>query len=140
MTDVAHTFDDPDDARTFLREVGLLWAVWVAGLAAVLLTHGRALVLVALVLLGALLFLARPLLPRSEALVPENSREGGALETAFRGGTTRDRVLRDLAYGVAPMQAALETAGLSSRWLVLRHLVVALTLLAFAYVVVVPLL
>jgi hypothetical protein len=123
-----------------LREIGVLWAVWVAGLAAVLLTHGLALLIVAVVLLVALLVLARPLLPRTEVLVPENRKEGGVLETALRGGTTRDRVLRELAYGAAPMDAALETAGLSPRWVVVRHLVIALTLLAFIYVVVVPLL
>ena len=140
MSEIAYSFDGTTDARTYLREVGRLWAVWVAGLAAVLLTEGLALLIVAVVLLVALLVLARPLLPRTETLVPENRKEGGALESALRGGTTRDRVLRELAYGVAPMEAALRTAGLSSRWVIVRHLVITLTVLAFIYVVVVPVL
>ncbi|MDJ0498796.1 MAG: hypothetical protein QNJ89_13265 [Acidimicrobiia bacterium] len=140
MSEIEYTFSSPDDARTYLREVGLLWGVWVIGLAAVLFTHGVAVLIVALVLFAALSILARPLLPRTEKLVPENKREGGAVETALRGGTTRDRVLRDLAYGAAPMQAALQTAGLSPLWVAARHLVIALTLLALVYVLVVPVL
>lgn len=140
MSDVQYTFDDPADAKGYLREVGALWAVWVFGLIAVLLTHGTALFVIAAALLIALLVLARPLLPRTEGLVPENRKEGGKMETALRGGTTRDRVLRELAYGDAPMSAALEAAGLNRRWIIVRHLVIALTLLAFLYVVVVPLL
>jgi hypothetical protein len=140
MSDVDYRFDGPADARMYLREVGALWAVWLVGLVAVLLTHGAVLLIGAAVLLVALLVLARPLLPRTEALVPENRTEGGKVETALRGGTTRDRVLRELAYGDAPMSAALEAAGFNRRWIVVRHLVIALTLLAFGYVVVVPLL
>ena len=105
-----------------------------------MLTRGAVLIVVATLLFIALLVLARPLLPRTEELVPENKREGGALNAALRGGTTRDRVLRDLAYGVAPMSAALNVVGLSQRWVLVRHAVVAATLLAFVYVVVVPLL
>jgi hypothetical protein len=139
MTDIEYTFSSPDDARSYLREIGLLWSAWVVGLFLVLFTNGATLLIVAVVLFAALLMLARPLLPRTEQLVPENKREGGAVETALRGGTTRDRVLRELAYGVAPMAAALQTAGLSSRWVAARHIVIALTLLAFVYVLVVPL-
>lgn len=140
MSEIEYTFSSAADARSYLREVGLLWGVWMVGLVAVLLTHGVTVLIVAVVLFTALLILARPLLPRTERLVPENKREGGAFETVLRGGTTRDRVLRELAYGVAPMEAALQKAGLSSRWVAARHIVIALTLLAFVYVVVVPLL
>ena len=113
MSDVYYRFDGPADARMYLREVGTLWAVWLVGLVAVLLTHGAALFIVAAALLISLLVLARPLLSRTETLVPENRREGGKVETALRGGTTRDRVLRELAYGDAPMSAALQAAGLN---------------------------
>ncbi len=140
METIEYTFDGAEDARTYLREIGLLWATWVVGLVAVMITNGVALIGLSVAVIAALILLARPLLPRTEALVPENKVEGGAIETAFRGGTTRDRVLRDLAYGVAPMEAALATAGLSSRWVAARHLVVAVTLLAFVFVVVAPLL
>jgi hypothetical protein len=139
MTDIEYTFSSPNDARSYLREIGLLWSAWVIGLMLVLSTHGVTLLIVAVVLFAALLLLARPLLPRTERLVPENKREGGAVETVLRGGTTRDRVLRELAYGAAPMAAALQTAGLSSSWVAARHIVVALTLLAFVFVLVVPL-
>ena len=49
-------------------------------------------------------------------------------------------MLRELAYGVAPMEAALDTAAYSPRWIVARHLVIALTILAFIGVIVVPVL
>ena len=140
MDEIDYTFASPHDARLYIREVGLLWAVWIVGLVAVLVTSGLALVLISVALLASLILLARPLLPRTEALVPVNSKEGGALNTALRGGTTRDRVLRELAYGTAPLAAALETAGLSSRWVLARHLVIAATLLAFVGVIVLPLL
>ena len=140
VEDIEYTFSGADDARTYLREIGLLWGTWLVGLVAIMLTRGAVLIVVATLLFIALLVLARPLLPRTEELVPENKREGGALNAALRGGTTRDRVLRDLAYGVAPMSAALEVVGLSQRWVLARHAVIAATLLAFVYVVVVPLL
>ncbi len=140
MEDIEYTFSGAEDARAYLREIALLWAVWVIGLTAVLFSHGVALLFLSVGLLAMLILLARPLLPRTEALVPVNNKEGGALESALRGGTTRDRVLRELAYGTAPMKAALRTIGKSSRWVVARHLVIAITLLAFVYVIVVPLL
>lgn len=140
MNDIEYAFSSPADARSYLREVGKLWAVWIVGLAIVLFTHGTALLISAAALLIVLLVLARPLLPRAEALVPENHREGGTLDAALRGGTTRDRALRELAYGIAPLSAALDAAGLSQRWVLLRHIVIALTLLALLYVVVLPLL
>ena len=139
MSDVVYAFDGPADARSYLGEIGKLWTAWVVGLAVVMATHGVVLLVTALLLFGALLYLSRPLLPRTEKLVPENKREGGAIEATLRGGTTRDRVWRELAYGVAPLEAALAAAGLSSRWVVVRHLLIAVTLLAFIYVVVVPL-
>ena len=140
MDEIEYTFNGPGDARSYLREVGKLWGLWVVGLVAVLLSHGIALVVLSIGLLVSLMVLARPLLPRTEALVPVNRKEGGVVESALRGGTTRDRVLRDLAYGIAPIRAALAVAGLDPRWVLARHLVIAITLLAFAGVLVVPLL
>lgn len=140
MGEIDYTFESSHDARSYIREVVTLWAVWMVGLVAVLVTNGLALVMISVALLAGLILLARPLLPRTEALVPVNSKEGGALDAALRGGTTRDRVLRELAYGTAPLAAALRAAGLSSRWVVARHLVIAATLLAFVGVFVLPLL
>jgi hypothetical protein len=133
--EIEYTFSSRRDAREYLREVALLWVVWVVGLVVILLVQGTLLVVTSLVVLVALGVLARPLLPRTEALVPVNKREGGAARAALRGGTTRDRVLRDLAYGDAPVIAALAAAGLSSRWMATRHMVVAVTLIAFGFVV-----
>lgn len=134
MDEIVYTFEGPDDARSYLREIGLLWSVWVVGLVAILLTHGGILILSSIGVIVTLLTLARPLLARTEKLVPVNSREGNAAQAALRGGTTRDRVLRELAYGSEPVRAALDTAGLSQRWLIARHAVVAVTILGLVFV------
>ncbi|MCP4305892.1 MAG: hypothetical protein GY926_08055 [bacterium] len=134
MEDIAYTFDGPEDARTYLRQVGLLWLVWVVGLTVVLVTSGPPLIWVSIGLIATLLLLARPLLTRSESLVPANAQEDNAAVSALRGGTTRDRVLRELAYGSKPVRAALASAGMSEKWLIARHFVVAATLLGLVYV------
>ncbi|MEA2002590.1 MAG: hypothetical protein U9N84_12015 [Actinomycetota bacterium] len=140
MDEIEYSFSDAQDARAYLREVARLWAAWAVGLAVISLSHGVVLVVASISVLVALIILARPLLPRTEALVPVNKREGGAARAALRGGTTRDRVLRNLAYGDEPMRAALAKAGLSSRWLAARHSIVGATVIAFVLVVVSPLL
>lgn len=129
LDEIEYTFVGPHDARTYLREVGVLWVVWVVGLFAILTTHGATLIIWSVGVVVALLFLARPLLTRTENLVPVNKREGSAAHVALRGGTTRDRVLRELAYGSRPVRAALDAAGLSRNWLVVRHFVIAATML-----------
>ena len=98
-------------------------------------SHALVLVVWAIAILVTLVFVARPLQRRVERLVPENAVEGSKMNAALRGGTTRDRVLRDLFYGMVPLRTALHAAGLSQRWVVIRHLVVTLTLLALVYVV-----
>jgi hypothetical protein len=135
VEDVAYTFDGPADARAYLREVGRLWALWVVGVVAILVTHGVLLIALAVAVLVALLVGAAPLWNRVEKLVPVNRREGGRVAAAWRGGTTRDRVLRELAYGDRPIRAALKTAGLSPAWIAARHVVVAGTVIAFVFVV-----
>ena len=130
-----YTFDGPSDAGTYLRQVGTLWAVWVVGLGGLLVTQAVILIAWAVVVFAALLLLARPIQARAEKAVPENQVEGGAVNTALRGGTTRDRALRELAYGTAPLRIALRTVGASERWVILRHVVVALTILGMVYVV-----
>ncbi len=138
LHDFAYTFDGAEDARTYLREIALLWSVWIVGMAAVLLSHGGALILWSVGLLILLLSLGRPLLTRAEELVPVNESEVKAVRNALRGGTTRDRVLRELAYGTRPVQAALAIAGLSRRWVVTRHVVVVLTILGLLFVLLAP--
>lgn len=133
-----YTFGDEADARRYLREVGLLWLAWIIGLSGLLLSSALALFLWAVVTLGTLLFLARPLQRRAETMVPQNKVEGGKVDTVLRGGTTRDRVLRDLAYGTEPVLAALRTTGHSEHWVFARHVVIAVTLLGFLFVVLGP--
>jgi hypothetical protein len=115
--------------------VSTVWVVWVLGLVGLLMTHAVVLIVWAVVVIAMLVFVARPLQRRAEQLVPENKVEGGKVNVAMRGGTTRDRAIRDLFYGTEPLRAAFATAGMSERWVVLRHLVVALTILALVYVV-----
>ena len=135
MTELVYQFDNPDEARTYLREVSTLWVTWIVGLAGLMVTHAAILIVWAVVVLVALYFASRPLQQRAEKLVPENAVEGGKLNTALRGGTTRDRALRDYFYGTAPLEAALDAAGMSRRWVAIRHLMVTLTLLSLVYVV-----
>ncbi|MDX2342675.1 MAG: hypothetical protein QNL12_02505 [Acidimicrobiia bacterium] len=138
MNEIVYTFAGPHDARTYLRRVAILWSVWVVGLVVILLTHGVSLIFWSIGVLATIVLLARPLLTRAEALVPVNAREGNAALSALRGGTTRDRALRELAYGSEPVRAALDAAGLSRRWLFARHIVVAITLLGLVYVLFAP--
>ena len=135
MTDLTYAFDGPDDARSYLREASTVWVVWILALVGLMVTHAVVLAVWAVIGLTTLLIVARPLQRRAERLVPENKVEAGKVNTAMRGGTTRDRVLRELFYGTGPVRAALDTAGMSQRWVVIRHLVVALTILAMIYVV-----
>lgn len=135
MDEIAYNFDGPVDARTYLAEVAMLWLVWVVGLVAVLVSHGAVLIVFSIGLIVVLLVLARPLLVRAEALVPVNKKEGNAAQVALRGGTTRDRVLREFAYGRAPIEAALATAGLNRRWVYARDIVIAVTILGLVFVV-----
>ena len=135
MTEFTYTFDNRDDALTYLREVGALWIGWVVALFGLMLTNAGLLIVWGVASLVVLMLLARPLQRRAEKAVPENQVEGGAINTALRGGTTRDRVLRDLSYGAGPLRAALDTVGWSQRWVLARHVVVALSLLALAFVI-----
>lgn len=135
MSELTYTFDGTEDARTYLREVSTLWVTWIVGLAGLLITHAVLLFVWAVVVLVSLFFVARPLQRRAEQAVPENQVEGGVVNTALRGGTTRDRALRDYFYGTAPLREALRMTGMSERWVVMRHLVIALTLLGLVYVV-----
>jgi len=138
LNEIAYTFDGAQDARIYLREIGVLWSVWVIGMVVILLTHGGTLILWSVAVMVALMFLARPLLSRAEKLVPMNKREGNAADVVLRGGTTRDRALRDLAYGSEPMRVALVSAGFSERWLLTRHFVIAVTILGLVFAILGP--
>ncbi len=138
MDELTYTFDNPADASRYLREIGVLWGAWVVGLAGLLVTDALLLIVWGVVVIAALVYLARPIQRRAERLVPDNKIESSRLEGLFRGGTTRDRAIRDLAYGAEPLRAALSTAGLSERWMTLRQVIIALSLLALIYVLANP--
>lgn len=135
MAEFTYTFDNRDDALTYIREVAALWVGWVVALFGLMLTNAGLLIAWGVASLVVLMLLARPLQRRAEKAVPENQVEGGAINTALRGGTTRDRVLRDLSYGSGPLRAALDTLGWSQAWVITRHVVVALSLLALMFVI-----
>ena len=135
MTDFTYTFDNRDDALTYLREVGALWIGWVVALFGLMLTNAGLLIAWGVASLVVLMMLARPLQRRAEKAVPENVVEGGTINTALRGGTTRDRVLRDLSYGTGPLRAAQGVLGWSPPWVLARPVGVALSLLALGFVI-----
>ncbi len=128
------TFDGPQDARTYLTEVGRLWAAWVLGMAALFLTSALALLLAGAAVIAALVALARPLQRRAEVIVPDSSSESG--EGVRAGRTDRDRALRALAYGETPLRTAVTLAGASAGWLVARRVVVVLTFVGVVGVVI----
>jgi hypothetical protein len=126
--DVEWVFDGPEDAAAYLREVGILWAVWLVAMAALMVSTSWIVIVGGIGVLGLLLVLARPLQARAVKLVPDDDvPDPGA--TAFRK-TKRDRVLRELAFGEAPLKAA----GAGPIWIWSRRLIVLLTVVAFVVV------
>jgi hypothetical protein len=126
--DVEWAFEGPDDAAAYLREVATLWTVWLVGMVALLFSGNWIVILVGLGVIVLLLVLARPLQARAAKIVPDDEvPEPG--RTAFRK-TKRDRVLRELAFGEAPLRAA----GAGPGWIGARRTVVALTIVAFVFV------
>ncbi len=127
------TFEGPQDARAYLSEVGRLWAAWVLGMAALFLTSAMALLLAGVLVIVALVVAARPLQRRAEVMVPDPSAGSG--DGVRVGRTDRDRVLRALAYGEAPIRNAVTLAGASVGWLVARRIVLVLTIVGVVGVV-----
>lgn len=138
MVELTYTFDGQDDAGRYLRDLAFLWGAWVAGLAGLMLTNAVVLLGWGVGTLVVLILLARPIQRRAERLVPENKVEGGKVDAFLRGGTTRDRAIRDLAYGTEPLRIALRTVGASERWVLVRHVMVALTVLGLVFVIANP--
>lgn len=131
--EITSWFADRADAVRYLRELARLWAVWLVGLAGLLFTNAILLIFWGIAVVIVLVVLVRPLQRRAAVLVPEDEVVAGARGFA-RGSTVRDRAIRDLSYGEAPLRNALRMAGLSERWLVSRQVMLALTLVAMVYV------
>lgn len=122
-------FDGPDDAAAYRRDVARLWAVWVVAIAALMFTQGWLVLIAGVVALGGLIVVARPLQARAAAIVPDDDVPDATVVAMFRR-SRRDRVLRELAYGEAPLVAS----GAGPAWIWGRRAVVGLTFVAFAIV------
>lgn len=129
-------FTDPADARAYLEDLGRLWVTWLVALVGLLVFDGVLLLLTALALVIAWLVLARPMQRRASRLVGDESEAtAGGRQGATTRGRQRDRILRELTAGRAPLPAALEETGADPRWVYLRYVVITLTVLGFAYLV-----
>jgi len=128
LRDVDWTFDDPDDAARYRRQVAMLWGAWIAAMAVLVVAEGWVLWVAAVAALVALVALSRPLQSRAAAIVPDDDLPKPGLSGIKR--SRRDRVLRELAYGEAPLRAS----GGGSMWVGARRLVVLLTFAGVAFV------
>ena len=129
-------FDDAQDARAYLGEIKRLWAAWVVGLAALFLTSAIFVLVAGVVVVVALLLLARPLQRRAEMVVPADTVIPATRRGRFANrGTHRDKVLRALVYGEGPISDAVEMAGATRLWLAGRRLLLAVTFVALFGVV-----
>jgi hypothetical protein len=129
-------FTDAADAASYLREVGVLWTTWLVGLVALVAGSGLLVVVLGVLVIAALLWVARPLQARAANLVPEDSVTGGKRSILAGRNTERDLVLRQLAYGDAPLSAAIAVSGSGRWWLTARRVLVGLTIVAFVFVLI----
>lgn len=118
-------FADVSDARAYLGEVGRLWAAWTVGLALLLALDGGWLLLAGLLLIGTMIWLGRPIQRRARAIEDANHPPSG-----------RDDLVRELAYGEAPLRAALDVVGASPKWVWVRRALMIATVVGFVVVVV----
>lgn len=128
-------FTDAADARAYLNEIGRLWIAWLLALAALLAFNGFLLVVTAFAVVAAWLILAQPLQQRAARFVEAEPPEGEGWQASTSRGKKRDRVFREFSVGRAPLEAALQEIGVSRRWADARYVVIALTLVAFIYVI-----
>jgi hypothetical protein len=119
-------FADETDARAYLGEVARLWGAWAVGLTLLLALQGGWVLLVALLLAAAMVWLGQPIQRRARALDHASSR----------GGRAGDDAARELAYGEAPLRAALDLTGASPNWVWARRALVIATIAGFVIVVV----
>jgi hypothetical protein len=128
-------FTDASDARAYLSEIGKLWVAWLLALAALLAFDGFLLIVAAFAVVAGWLILARPLQRRAARLVEVEPPEGEGWQASTARGRQRDRVLRELTVGKAPLDAALEEIGVSPSWAYARYVVLVMTIVAFIYVI-----
>lgn len=124
MTD-STWFADPIDARAYLGEVARLWGAWAVGLALLLAVQDGWVLLVALLLIAAMVWLGRPI-----------RRRARELDSSATGSGAGDDTARELAYGEAPLRDALALTGANPNWVWARRALVIATIAAFVFVVV----
>ena len=129
LPDQVWTFDGPDDAAAYRSELGRLWLLWLVALAALMFAQGWLVFVAGAGALAGLIVVARPLQARAAAIVPEDDVPDATVAATFRR-SHRDRVLRELAYGEAPLVAS----GAGPAWIWGRRAMVGLTFAAFAFV------
>lgn len=129
MPDQEWSFDGPDDAAAYRRDLGRLWVLWLGALAALMFAQGWLVFVAGAVALVGVIIVARPLQARAAAIVPDDEVPDPTVTAAFQR-SRRDRVLRELAYGEAPLVAS----GAGPAWIWGRRVMVGLTFAAFAIV------
>ena len=126
--DVEWSFNGPDDAAAYRSEVASLWGVWMVALTLLVFAAGWVVWVTGLGAMVGLVVLARPLQRRAALLVPDDVVPAAGAG-AFRK-SKRDSVLRELAFGEAPLRAA----GCGPVWIWTRRFVVGATFAGFAFV------
>jgi len=129
LPDIEWVFAGPEDAAAYRREVARLWGGWLLGMAALMLAANWVVLLAGIGVLVAIVVFARPLQARAATIVPDDDVPEPGISAALHR-SRRDRVLRELAFGEAPLRAS----GGGTAWVWARRIVVGLTFGAFAFV------
>ena len=120
--DVEWHFEGPEDGAAYRAEVARLWAAWMIGMGALVFAESGLIWLAGIGVLVVVLLLARPLQARAARIVPEDDLPELKMSSPRRR-STRDRVLRELAFGEAPLRAS----GGGPSWIWARRIVVIST-------------
>ena len=96
----------------------------LVGLALLLTLDGGWVLFAGLLLIAAMIWLGRPIQRRARSLEHADDQQSG-----------RDDPARELAYGEAPLRAALEMVGASPNWVWARRGLMAATVVGFIVVV-----
>jgi hypothetical protein len=107
----------------------------MCGLAVLFLNSGWLIIGAGVLVIALLIWLARPLHARVVRIVPEDDVVGSSRSLVVGRGTKRDRALRAFAYGTGPLGEAVELTGSGRWWLHVRSVIVAATVVAFAWTV-----
>ena len=126
--DIEWRFAGPDDGAAYRTEIGRIWAVWLLALAVLVVGEGWLLTVAGIALIVVLLGLTRPLQQRATALARADTTEDSGTDDV--DPALRDRILRELVFGEAPLVAS----GGGQGWVWTRRLIVGATAAAVAVV------